>query len=274
MSHVIIIFEDIIDYKYNFSTTDITITKHTKNDKYEKEKSYYFILDSNASRDFGYWIFENFIFIDLLIRLNKTIPNIKILSKISNYNIKNILEYFNINNEIVNKIDNYNNICYSPKIYSIYYIHRLNNDDYFNYFLINYINRIVLNLDININKYNNVFINFNPENPNYNEDIIKTLKMNNKNNNSIFIDNIHENIKYNLSVINNANTIILLFDPSLYYNCIFLEKKTIIIIEDNPFRPNGLGTQINANPFLDYLFNIIASKNNIYILKLENLLNK
>jgi hypothetical protein len=83
--------ENVIDYKYKFPTIDILFTKNNDNDNdndnYKKEKSYYFILDSNASRDFGYWIFESFIFISLLKDLNKTNPNIKIITKIKNYDI-------------------------------------------------------------------------------------------------------------------------------------------------------------------------------------------
>jgi ABC-type uncharacterized transport system substrate-binding protein len=66
-----------------------------------------------------------------------------------------------------------------------------------------------------------------------------------------------------LSVINNAKIIILLYDPSFYYNCIFLENKLIIIVDDYVYRPNGIGTHINSNTFLDHLFKIISSKNKI-----------
>jgi hypothetical protein len=99
--------ENVIDYKYKFPTIDILFTKNNDNKNYKKEKSYYFILDSNASRDFGYWIFESFIFISLLKDLNKTNPNIKIITKIKNYDIKELLHYFNVDNEIVNEIDSW-----------------------------------------------------------------------------------------------------------------------------------------------------------------------
>lgn len=262
--------ENVIDYKYKFPTIDILFTKNNDNDNenYKKDKSYYFILDSNASRDFGYWIFESFIFISLLKDLNKTNPNIKIITKIKNYDIKELLHYFNVDNEIVNEIDNYNNICYSPKIYSNYYIHYLQHDNYYNNFLINYINHIKSNLDPNVNKYNYAFINFD-----HNNETIKKIKMNANVNDICFINN-HENIKNNLSVINNAKIIILLYDPSFYYNCIFLENKIIIVIDENDdvYRPNGIGTHINSNTFLDHLFKIISSKNKVQITKLDNVL--
>lgn len=269
----LIISENIIDYKYKFSTIDIIFSKSTdnQNDNYNKEKSFYFILDSNASRDIGYWIFESFIFIKLLVDLNKTNPNIKILSKIENDDVKKLLNYFNIDNEIVNKIDNYNNICYSPKIYSIYYIHRLNNDIYFNKFLNNYINYIESNLDQNVNAYNYVFTNINTKNPSYNEDIFNKLKLNANKNNAYFIDNNYENINHNLSIINKAKIIVLLYDASFFYNCIFLKNKTIIAIDDYSYRPNGLETHLNSNTFLHYLFTVIFTRNRIEIMKLADL---
>lgn len=259
---------DVIDYKYKFPTIDILFNKNTdkNHQNYKEVKSYYFILDSNASRDFGYWIFESFIFVSLLKELNKTNPTIKIISKIKNYDIKELLHYFKVDNEIVTEIDNYNNICYSPKIYSNYYIHYLQHDNYYNNFLFNYINYINSNIDHGIINYNYVFINFD-----HNNETIKKIKMNA--NEKYFIDNNHENIKYNLSVINNAKIIVLLYDPSFYYNCIFLENKIIIVVDhdDDVYRPNGIGTHINSNTFLDHLFKIISSKNKIQLMKLEDL---
>jgi len=262
--------ENVIDYKYKFPTIDILFTKNTDNShpNYKEDKSYYFILDSNASQDFGYWIFESFIFVSLLKDLNKTTPNIKILTKIKNYDIKELLHYFNVDNEIVNEIDNYNNVCYSPKIYSNYYIHYLQQDNYYNNFLINYINHIKNNLNPSVNKYNYAFVNFN-----HNNETIKKIKINANMNDVCFIDVIDENIKYNLSLIDNAKIIIILYNPSFYYNCIFLENKIIIVVDmnDDIYRPNGIGTHINSNTFLDHLFKIISSKNKVQFMKLDNI---
>lgn len=262
-----LIIENLFDYKYKFSTRNLIITKYYKdtnnndNSKYKNEKSYYFILDSNNSKDFGFWIFESFIFIDLLNELNKNIKNIKILFKRFNENNNNeiikILKFFNINNEIVNKIDNYNNICYSPIVYSIYYHHHnLNIDNYFNYHLKYYINYIRTNLDNNYTKYENVFINNNFNN--FDDSIIKNY-IKNKNKNRIFINEL--DIKNNFSILNNATNIYLFYNSQFYFNCIFLQGKNIFIIEDNIYRPNGLNSYICGNPFIKYLHNIIMSNN-------------
>jgi ABC-type uncharacterized transport system substrate-binding protein len=142
------------------------------------------------------------------------------------------------------------------------------NDNYYNHFLNNYIEHINLNLYSNVNAYSYAFVNFHPNNPNYNDEIVKKIKTNTSE--AYFIDNNYENVKYNLSVLNNAKIIILLFDPSFYYNCIFLKNKSIIIVEDNIYRSNSIGTQIRSNTVLDYLFKIISSKNKTKIMKLED----
>jgi hypothetical protein len=273
MNNKSLIIENISDYKYKFSTRNLVITKYNdnndnndnNNDKYKKEKSYYFILDGNNSKDFGFWIFESFIFINLLIELNKDNKDIKILIKRfhNNDNIMKILNYFNINNEIVNKIDNYNNICYSPIIYSLYYHHHnLNNDNYYNYHLNYYINYINSNLDNNFNKNENVFINNNSNN--LDDTNIKNYI---KNNNGIIIDDF--DIKNNFSILNNATNIFLFYNSSFYFNCIFLKNKNIYFIEKNIYRPNGFNSHIYGNPFLKYLHDIIFKNNKICLVTIK-----
>jgi hypothetical protein len=157
-----LVIENIIGYKYKFSTIDIICTKYdiNQNDiKYKTEKTYYYILDS-GSNEYEYWIFESFIFYNLLINLNKIHANIKILTK--QKNIKKMLAFFNITNEIVYEIDNYNNIVYSPIIYSVYYIHRLKTDEYYNYHLNKYIEYFRENEDKS-NSDSTIVVNYNPE---------------------------------------------------------------------------------------------------------------
>jgi hypothetical protein len=266
-----LIIENVFDYKYKFSTNNLIITKYNGNgndNEKEKEKSYYFILDGNNSKDFGFWIFESFIFINLLIELNKNNKNIKILIKRFNNNndkldndIIKILKFFNINNEIVNKIDNYNNICYSPVIYSLYHHrHNLNKDSYYNYHLNYYINYINSNLN-DYKKNKNVFINNNSNNlddTNIKKFIIK--------NNGIIIDDF--DIKNNFSILNNATNIFLFYNSSFYFNCIFLQNKNIYIIENYIYRPNGINSHILGNPFLKYLHDFIFNNNKICLLNI------
>jgi hypothetical protein len=256
----VLIIENLSNYKYNFSTRNIIVNKcdNISNSNYKPEKTYYFILDS-GSNDIYHLIYESFIFINLLIDLNiKYDNNIKILTKVNNNEIlKSLLSNFfsDIKNEIVNNIDNYNNICYSPLIYSIYYHHRLIKDDYYNHHLNFYLNTINKNLDLTIPKYKNVFINNNENND-------KVHQLINENGGIIIQDTI-ENIKNNLNIINNADNIFLSYNSSFYLYCMVLKNKNIYIIENFIYRPNGINSQVMGMPLFSYLFNIINTNNKI-----------
>ena len=262
-----LIIENLINYKYNFGTRNIIVNKYNNNDnndKYKNDKSYYFILDS-GSNDNYYWIYESFIFIQLLFDLNiKHNNNIKLLTNTNNnIFLQSLLTFFNINNEIVNSIDNYNNITYSPLIYSIYYNHQVNNDNYFNKYLNIYLNYINNNLDNNGKNTKNILINNNTNN-------FDNTKINNFiiNNNGLIIEKDNNDIKKMLSIINNAENIYIYYNSYFYYICMFLKNKNINIIENNLYRPNGIYTQICGNPTLKYLYYNIKNNNNINIINL------
>jgi hypothetical protein len=252
----ILIMKNIKNYKYNFSTRDIIVSKYDNdndNDN-DNDKSYYFIIDS-GSNDNYYLIYESFIFIQLLIDLNNNNKDkdIKILTNSNNNNIlKSLLNFFNIDNKIVNDIDNYNNITYSPVIYSIYYNQQLNNDTYYNHHLNIYLNHINNNLDNNVKNIENIIIT--------EHNIIN-------NDNGIILETNIKNIKNIFSIMNKAKKIYIHYNSYFFYNCIWLKNKNINIIENNLYRPNGIYTQISGNPFLKYLYNIINNNNTINIIK-------
>ena len=262
----VLIIENIVDYKYNFSTRNIIVNKcyDITNNNYKKEKSYYFILDSN-SNDIYFWIYESFIFINLLIELNDKYNNIKILTKINNNQILNsLLLLFNIKNEVINNIDNYNNISYSPQIYTIYYHHhKLINDDFYNKHLNYYLNHINNNLNNNFKNYTYVFIdNKNDDNDNNNDNNKYDNIINFVNKNNGIIININTNIIDNFSIINKANNIILYYNSSFYFNCMFLKNKNIYILVNNIYNPNSIYSHVSGFPFLKNLYDIIIKNNN------------
>jgi hypothetical protein len=187
--------------------------------------------------------------------------NIKILTKVNNNEIlKSLLSNFfpDIKNEIVNNVDNYNNICYSPLIYSIYYHHRLIKDDYYNHHLNFYLNTINKNLDLTVPKYKNVFIN-NDNNNDKNDKIHQFIHQNG----GIIIQDTIENIKNNLNIINNADNIFLNYNSSFYLYCMGLKNKNIYFIEINIYLPNGIYSHVMGMPLFGYLYNIINKNNKI-----------
>jgi hypothetical protein len=286
-----LMIENIIDYDYintdvniyvdvykinNNNNNDIVKVKnilYNHNNNYNNSKSYYYILDCTCTA-FGHWVFETFIYIDILKQLNKNNSNIKILTKNDKKYVKSLLNFFNINNEIVYKVNNYNNITYSPLVLSLNYtLKNPKTDTYYNYHLNKYINYIKNNI-INI-PYNNKCVylprndidNFSPNDRKIiNQDDIKKIVVNNG---GIVLDTYYlNNIKYQLSIINNSNIIILDYGSCFMFNCIFLENKKIYLINyENHF------LEVKINPYVNYNLSIIFKNNQVIPLDNTNLDN-
>ena len=246
-----------------FGNLNVKVRNNITNNNhyYKTNKSYYFILDTSTA--FAHWIYESFIFISELIELNKTNNNIKILTKNNKKYVKSFLKFFNINNEIVNTIDNYNNITYSPLFMSLNFTHKNpKNDNYFNYHLDYYIDYIKNNI-INIPSINKcVFL------PRNDLENFVEIKINNKdkikeiiiNNGGIVLDTYHlNNIKYQFSILNNSDTIIIDFGSSFLVNCIFLKNKKIYLLINNY---NNYHAQMRNNPYINYFVQTRILNNN------------
>lgn len=231
------------------------------NNKYKNDKSYYYILDTNETA-FAHWIYDSCIFINELIELNKNNSNIKILTKNNKKYVKSFLKFFNINNEVVNIIDNYNNITYSPLIISLNFNHKNpETDNYFNYHLDYYINYITNNI-INISPTNKCI--FLPRNDFENKveykinniDIIKNIIINNG---GVVLDTYHlNNIKYQFSIINNSDIIIIDYGSSFMVNCAFLKNKKIYILKNYI----NIEAQMHGNLYFRYIIQTKILNNN------------
>ena len=283
-----LIIENLVDYiqiiqlpyiiiidnntKYNSNPDNNYIKVYNTNVK--DNKTYYFLLDSNDSPAFSHWIYESFIYIKLLIDLNQKIQNIKILTKNHKKYVKSFLNFFNITNEIVYKVDNYNNITYLPVILSITNkIINPENNIYFNYHLNYYLTYIKNNI-INISSNNKcVFLsrnnidNFAPNDRKItNIDKIKEIIVKNG---GVVLDTYHlNNIKYQFSIVNNSDIIILDYGSSLFVNCLFLENKKIYIINNFDFYKS----QTKEYPFMKYFIDKISIKNNISLINSDDLI--
>lgn len=262
------VFDNIIDYNFKFYTNKLNISYcyNIYDNKFQKYKSYYYIIDS-ASNIFEYLIFENIIFIELLIKLNKYYPNIKILTKNNKNNIQKILNFLNINNDIIDTVDNYNNFTFSPKIYSIYYIHLIKFDTYYNFHLNNFIQLFINNINKNINKnidYNKPLFIIN-DNITFNINIIDKNKYN--------IINYNDDIYYNLNLIYNSKIIFIFYSYKYYFYSFFLKNKQIILIDDDFFKINGIYTHLLGNDILKHIHNSFISKFNKQIITHTNILN-
>jgi hypothetical protein len=244
---------------------------------YKNFKTIYYILDNPGDYALAHFVFEAFIFINLLRELNNKFDNIKILTSNNKKYVKNLLNFFNIHNEIVYEIDNYNNICYYPKIYSLNNrIHDIIHDDYYNNFLNYYSNYIKNNLKMfnNLNYSKLIFLPRNDfENYSHNDriinnkDAIKNLVIS-KGGTVIDTYNLN-NISHQFSLIDYADKIILDYGSSYYFNSIFLENKTIYVLLDDISLKNSQMEYI----CYEYLYNLIASKNDVKIINTNDILH-
>jgi hypothetical protein len=229
------------------------------------DKQYYYIFDCPGGDAFAHWIYESFIFIPIFMKVKLIYQNIKILTKNSKKYVKNFFEFYKITNEIVNKIDNINNICFFSPIIALN-DHNINKD-----FFIKHIDLFCDYINKNINIYKKENILFLPRNT---KDNYANNDRTNSGNNDIcsnieimketIIDTYElNNIELQFSKINSFNTIILDFGSSFFVNGIFIENKKIIVL-DYCCMSSG---QINNYTSYNILHNYISSKNNVIIIK-------
>lgn len=270
-----IVYENLKSYKYELCKEILNVEfydNNANNDKFYDEKTHYYIIDCPGSDAFGHWILETFIFIELLIELNKNIDNIKILTSNTRKYVKSFLNFFNIKNEVVYTIENYNNICYFPKIYSINETNIIE-DTYYNYHLNYYINYIKNNI-IDLNYHNKVVLLPRNSIDNYvsndrkinNIDNIKELVINNG---GTVIDTYNlNNIFYQFSILNNSDNIILDYGSSLFVNAMFLNNKNIYVFDDyNYFYLHNLNKSYMSNILIEK----ILANNNVKIISTNDL---
>jgi hypothetical protein len=267
-------YENLKTYVYHLCANKLYIDQynHNENSKlFKNEKTYYWIFDAPGESALGHWIYESFIFVHILIGLNKQIKNIKILTRNNCKYVKNILNFFNIENEIVNEINNYNNVCFFPKVYSLNTTPtQIECDEYYNKHLNLYIQYIQSNLQI-VKKIKSLFLPRNDtDNHNENDRIINNtdnIKQIVIQNGGMVLDTYRlNNINYQFTILNNADIIILDYGSSLYFNCIFLKNKKIYVLDDK-----NLYTEQMAYESLRLLYKIIADNNDVKMITTHNL---
>jgi len=267
-------YENLKTYVYHMCANKLYIDQynHNENSKlFKNEKTYYWIFDAPGESALGHWIYESFIFVHILIGLNKQIKNIKILTRNNCKYVKNILNFFNIENEIVNEINNYNNVCFFPKVYSLNTTPtQIECDEYYNKHLNLYIQYIQSNLQI-VKKIKSLFLPRN-DTDNYKEndriinntDNIKKIVIQNG---GMVLDTYRlNNINYQFTIVNNADIIILDYGSSFHFNCIFLKNKKIYVLDDK-----NLYTEQMAYESLRLLNKKIADNNDVKIITTHNL---
>jgi capsular polysaccharide biosynthesis protein len=267
-----ILMENLRDYNYPLCVADL----HTEiyegcgsggsgDALFKPDKTHYWIIDSPGDFALAHWIYETFIFIPILIGLNEQNRGIKIMTKNPKKYVKSMLRFFGIKNEVVHQIDNYNNYCYFPKVYSMNTSQNIETDEYYNLYLNLYIAYIQRNTPI-IQSIKAVFLPRNTiDNYSQNDRVISNTEKIKEiviEKGGMVLDTYAlNNIKYQFSIINNAEIVILDYGSSLFLNCIFLKNKKIYIIDNHNQASSHHRFSIN-----NYLYNKIASNNEVRII--------
>jgi FkbM family methyltransferase len=277
MNHKIYKLENITNYEYAMFNPEIKINRIC-NLRHTSNAQIYIILDCPGLDAFVHWVFETFIFFPLFEKINHMYPNVKILTSNKKKYVANLLKFIGMNNEIVYKIDNYDNICFIPPLLSLNY---MTNAAIINNYTNQFIDRIIKTTS-SFNYENNIlFLPRNIKDNYFPDDRIPIHFLRERRNkeeieyisecvikNGGIVLNTYEinNFNTQFSIIRNSKNIILDYGSSLFVNGIFCKNKNIIVLNKD------LKCKFHKE-YLSYvcLFEImISNNNNVVILEEYN----
>ena len=258
--------ENVINYNYDHLSPGITINKF-ENKLHNIMTQVYIILDCPGGNAFAHWVFETFIFFPLFEKINKMYTNVKILTNNNKKYVANLLKFIGMNNEIVYKIDNPNNICFIPPLLSL---NRQFNEKIYRWGITNFINTVEQNTITFKNKTNILFLprnikdNFSQNNYPDRRDINEVNYISDgviKNGGTILNTFELNDFSYQFSIIRNSKNIILDYGSSFDVNGTVCKNQNIIVLNkfwksDNHFL---LGS-------LNILYKFQTASNNVIIL--------
>ena len=259
-------YNNVTSYKYEECQPFIKIFFQS-NIINENEKDYYFIFDCPASDAFCHWVYESFIFLPLYKLLKKEYPQLKICSSNKKKYVKNLFQFFDINENIYNEIQSENNTCFFPHILS------LNDNNINQHLFIDLIEQFKTYIDKHTLNFFNAEILLLPRNnkENYinNDRVIYGIEDIEKNiidiGGTSFNTYLCNNFNIQFSIIKNFNNVILDYGSSFFVNCIFLKEKNIIILDNYSSR-----RQIDKFISLKILYDIINQNNKINFITTNN----
>jgi hypothetical protein len=262
--HSLYKYDNVINYNFDWYQKQLLVNTEHNVSEILNDKSFYFIFDSAGNDALAHFIFESFIFIDIFFEVNKLYKNIKIVTKNKKQYFKNILKLFKITNNVVDYIDASNNYCFIHPIISI--SHEDIDLQLFEMYLTKYIEKIQKFQVPYEFQCNILFFPRNKkDNFSYNQveilglyeiecsliecgaTVIDTYQLN--------------NLYFQIQLLYNHRIIILDYGSSLFFNCIYLTNKIIIVLNNRDW----YDYQMNI-PGYKFLFDIINKNNTIYII--------
>jgi len=255
-------YENVISYKYSPSISELTFFSSVDL-SLQEDKEIYYIFDCPGRDPLLHWISETFIFFPLLLKVKETYPNIKILNTNTKKYVKNIFNFFNINIEITDTLKP-NNICFFSPIISLNDLDHLK--DLFLKYVYLFIDNINIVLENSVLPNNKIILLPRNNKDNYvpNDRIIpgiEDIEQNIIDKGGIVLNTYQiNNIHVQWSIIKSCEIIILDYGSSLFFNCLFLKNKKIILL-NNHWLIDGQRTFLSIKLLLD-----IIEKNNTLII--------
>lgn len=263
-------YNNVLSYKYSHCKSEITLRVDKTINPNIANTDVYYIFDCPGEDALVHWIIECFMFYPLFLEIKKIYPNIRILTTNNKKYVKNMFMFFGIDNEIVNTIQNMPNICFFSPIISL-------NDlqptkiNYFNKYLINYIHDIKSRISgYNINSINVLCLPRNTKD-NYAPNDHTVPGIDDIENNIINIGGVVlntyqiNNINLQYTIVNNSKNIIVEYGSSLYFNCLFVSDKNIIVL-------NNYGLSHHHDNFIGMkvMYDLICSQNKVNLISPKN----
>lgn len=256
-------YDNVDGYEYESYSPSCGIVQRPSNST--ASAVHYFVFDNPGGDAFAHWVFESFIYVELYRKLKRSIPSLKILTSNRKRYVKNILTFFGIDDEVVYEAEP-NNVTH---FHGISCLNDLNLNIWkFEFYLSSYIRDVTSILSSHPKGLDNIV--FLPRNTvdNYaaNDRVVDgtdDIKRGVIEKGGVVLNTYEiNNITHQLSIVNQAKTIILDYGSSLFFNCIHLSGKTIIVLNNH----GHMSGQCDVYPAYRIMYNRIAKNNSVKVI--------
>jgi hypothetical protein len=258
-----VVYTDVKSYKYTHCYPELKIQPSNHTGLCVKNKPIYFIFDCPGEDAFAHWIFETFMFNNLIIELNKLHKNITIVCSIKKQYVTSFLKFFNITNAHIQQLDTECNIVYVPPVVSLNYLPP-NIMPYFTEQILMFREGCRSRLEFPCEKTIDLCYFPRQKIENYAPNDIKIdyeyLITHVKNRGGLVIDTFEtNNISTQFTTLLKSKTIILTAGSAYLVNGVVAHNSLIIVLGGN----QGLQGQIQKYPAFQKIHDVICSQNRV-----------
>jgi hypothetical protein len=256
-------YDNVIHYKYELIKHKLTV--ETMNNIVSDITNIYFVFDCPGEDALAHWLYESFMFYPLYSELKKIYPTLQILTSNKKKYVKNLLIFFGLDDNIIYQLDkSHKNTCIFPPIISL---NELRDEEIFKKYINIYEQSVKIRLNMQKpNKYlflpRNTVDNYviNDRTIPFTEEIrTKIIEYGGSVLNTYEINNL----TFQFNIVLSSEVIIVDYGSSFFFNCIFLENKTILLLH-NIYLEEYLLFPANR-----ILYSYINSRNKLFLFNIE-----